>query len=94
VLSNAKSPRALANQISSVKASLPAVRSVLVAEVKHASDEVGIDEMNDTNHTQKKYLREGGLLGSIGQEMIMQRGDRTVQVLTVEPVSLLLAAGN
>ena len=70
------------------------MRSVFVAEVKHASDEVGIDEMNYTKHTQRKYPGEGGLPGFIGQEMIMQRGDRTVRVPRVEPVSLLLVVGN
>ena len=70
------------------------MRSVLVAEVKHASDEVGIDEMSYTKHMQRKYPGEGGLPGFIGQEMIMQRGDRTVRVPRVEPVSLLLVVGN
>lgn len=44
--------------------------------------------------TEKKLSGEGGLPGSIGQEMIMQRGDRTVRVLTVEPVSPPQAVGN
>ena len=43
---------------------------------------------------QKKFPGEGGVSSSMGPEMIRQRGDRTVRVLTVELVSLLLAAGN
>jgi hypothetical protein len=61
---------------------------------KSTSDEVGIHEMNHASLAKKKLPGEGGLSGCIGPEMIMQRGDRTVRVLTIEPISLLLAAGN
>jgi hypothetical protein len=61
---------------------------------KSTSDEVGIHEMNDTGLAKKELPGEGGLPVAIWSGNDNAGGDRTVFVLTIEPTSLQLAAGN
>ena len=81
--------------MSSVKTHLPACRAaVLVEGVKTRQRGRQHSRSESCPLREEEVLCEGGLPGSMWSGNENAAGDRTVRVLTVEPVSLLLAAGN
>jgi len=81
--------------MSSVKTRLSACRAAVLVEGVKARQRGGQHSRSESRRLrEEEVLCEGGIPGSMWSGNGMQRGDRTVRVLTVEPVSLLLAAGD